>query len=177
MNWWQWYLFGGVLVSILMIAWDRYASLELRWSLSPLDQLKALGIWILAICAVTTVWPIALVIQLKDIAAHVADPPARFKKFIVSRKHLVKRLTVQEVEEVEVVKDPLSCVPNVPFGFLNHAWQNFLTHLSPMDAIWTFTSREISGFQMEKRHGYAIVRFGWIRRTMFTSRIEIDVEE
>jgi hypothetical protein len=177
MNWWQWYLFGGLLVSILMIAWDGYASFRQRWPHSPLDQLKALGIWTLAICAVTTVWPIALVIQLKDIATHVADPPARFKAFRVSRKHLLKQLSVQDAEELEIVKDPLNCVPNVPFGFLNHAWHNFITHLSPMDTLWAFTAREICGFRMEERDGYAIVRFGWIRRTMFTSHIEISVEK
>lgn len=176
MNWWQWYLFAGLLVSILVVTWDRVTSLRQRWPLEPLDQLKTIGIETLAVCAIAAVWPIALVLQLKDIAAHVANPPARFKKFKVSRKHLVKQLSVQDVEILEIVEDPLGCVPSVPFGFLNHAWTQFLTDLSPMDTLWAFSAREICGFQIEQREGYAIVRFGWIKRILLTSRSEIGEE-
>jgi hypothetical protein len=86
---------------------------------------------------------------------------------------LVKQLSVQDVEILEIVEDPLGCVPSLPFGFLNHVWTQFLTDLSPIDTLWAFTACEVCGFQLEEREGYAIVRCGWIRRTMLTSRMKI----
>ena len=126
-----------------------------------------------AAIAVVPIWPIVLVIQLKDIAKHIADPPKRYTKFRFKRSHLVRRVSVQEAEELERIFDPLSAVPETPFGFLNDAWIKFLSQMRPIDRLWVISATAIHGFQIEEREGYAIVRFGWIRQTMLTSRIEI----
>lgn len=172
MSWWHLYLIAGLLAALVAFIWDRYASAWRSPHITPLEKLTNAGVEILTLCAITAVWPIALVVQIKDIKTYAANPPARFKKFKVSRKHLTKQLSVQEVEKLEIVEDPLGCVPNVPFGFLNQAWRQFLTNLSPMDTLWAFSAQEVSGFTLEEREGYAIVRFGWVRRSMLTSRLQ-----
>lgn len=170
MNWWIWYFGIGVLVLGLVVPWHFYSRVFPSFSSGPMDRLISL----VAAMVVVPIWPIVLVIQLKDIAKHIADPPKRYVKFRFKRSHRIRRVSVQEAEELERIVDPLDAVPDAPFGFLNGAWRNFLLQMKPIDSLWVISAKAIQGFQMEEREGYAIVRFGWIRRTMLTSRIEID---
>lgn len=176
MNWWTWYLGIGLLVLVLVVVWDWYASLYVVSSKSLTDRL----IVVAAAIVVVPVWPIVLFVQLRDIAKHIANPPEKskkFKKFKVARKHLVKRISVQEVERLErleLLVDPLGAVPDVPFGFLNGAWQQFVNDLRPADSLWVLSARAMNGFQMEEWQGYAILRWGRIKRVMLTSRISIE---
>lgn len=169
MNWWTWYFVIGVLVLSLVVAWHFYSRVFPSFSSGPMDRL----ISFVAAMVVVPIWPIVLVIQLIDIAKHIADPPKRYVKFRFKRSHLVRRVSVQEAEELERIFDPLSAVPDTPFGFLNDAWRKFLSQMRPIDRLWVISATAIHGFKMEEREGYAIVRFGWIRRTMLTSRIEV----
>ena len=169
MNWWTWYFVIGVLVLGLVVAWHFYSRVFPSFSSGPMDMLISL----VAAIAVVPIWPIVLVIQLKDIAKHISDPPKRYVKFRFKRSHLVRKISVQEAEDLERIFDPLSAVPDTPFGFLNEAWRTFLSQMRPIDTLWVISATAIHGFQMEEREGYAIVRFGWIRRTMLTSRIEV----
>lgn len=173
MNWWAWYLGVGVLVSVLVLAWDWYAGTSANSDARAADR----AIMAVAAIAVAPVWPIVLFLQLRDIAKYLANPPQRYAKFRFSHRHLVKRVSVQEVEDLERIVDPLRAVPDIPFGFLNEAWRDFHSQLKPLDSLWVLSARAMSGFQMEERKGYAIVRFGWIRRIMIASRIEIGEEE
>lgn len=173
MNWWTWYLSIGVLVSVLVVAWDWYAGMSATSDARASDR----AIMVMAAMAVAPVWPIVLFLQSRDIAKYIADPPQRYVTFRFARRHLVRRVSVQEVEDLERVVDPLRAVPDIPFGFLNGTWRNFHSQLKPLDSLWVLSARATSGFQMEERKGYAIVRFGWIRRTMIISRIEIGEEE
>ncbi|WVM93015.1 hypothetical protein ULG90_02285 [Halopseudomonas pachastrellae] len=47
-------------------------------------------------------------------------------EFAVTEDHLLESLTVAEIEARERVADPLGAVPDLPFGHLNTAWQEFL---------------------------------------------------
>jgi hypothetical protein len=173
MSWWHWYLIAGLLVYGVALIWDRYVTVWRPPHVTLLGKLINAGVEILTLCVFTVAWPIVLVVQIRDMKTYTDNPPARFKKFKVSKRQLTKQLSVQEVERLEIVNDPLGCVPNVPFGFLNQAWHQFLANLSPMDTLWAFSAQEVSGFTLEEREGYAIVRFGWVRRTMLTSRTTI----
>jgi hypothetical protein len=170
MNGWIWYLCIGLLVLVLVVVWDWYASLYVVSSKSMTDRL----IVVAAAIVVVPVWPIVLIVQLRDIAKYIADPPARFKKFKVTRKHLVKRISIQEVERLELVIDPFGAVPDVPFGFLNGAWLQFVNDLRPADSLWVLSARAVNGFQMEERQGYAILRWGRIKRVILTSRTTVE---
>lgn len=173
MNGWSWYLGIGLLVFVLVVAWDLYASVYVASSKSASDRL----IFLAAAIVIVPIWPIVLFVQLKDVAKHIANPPRRYVKFRFRRRHLVRKISVQEAEGLERIVDPMGAVPDISFGFLNGAWRSFLIHLKPTDVLWVLSARAMNGFQMEEREGYAIVRFGWIRRTMLTSRIEIGEEK
>lgn len=173
MNWWIWYFGIGLLVLGLVVAWDFYSRDFPSFSSGPMDRLISL----VAAIAVVPIWPIVLVIQLKDIAKYIADPPKRYAKFRFKRSHLIRRVSVQQAEELERIFDPLGAAPDIPFGFLNGAWRKFHSQMKPIDSLWLISAKAIHGFQMEEREGYAIVRFGWIRRTMITSRIEVDEQK
>ena len=173
MNWWTCYLGIGILVFALVVAWDWYARTAMTSNGSATDRL----IMLIAAMAVVSVWPVVLVIQLQDIAKYVAHPPQRYVKFKLSRRHLVRKVSIEEIEKIERVVDPLHAVPEIPFGFLNGAWRKFLCHLMPSDSLWVISARAINGFEMEEREGYAIARFGFIKFTMFTSIRQIGQEE
>ena len=173
MSWWTWYFGIGLLVLVLVVAWDWHTGLHVSSSKSASDQLIVLA----AAIAVVPVWPIVLFVQLWEMAKYMADPPQRYVKFKFSRHHLVRKVSVQEAEDLERVVDPLGAVPDLPFGFLNAAWQNFLDQLTPIDSLWILSATAMNGSRMEKREGYAIVRFGWIMRTLLTSRTGIGEEE
>jgi hypothetical protein len=173
MNLWTWYFGIGLLVMVLVAAWDLYSRVLPSFSSGLIDRLISL----VAAIAVVPIWPIVLVIQLKDIAKYIADPPQRYAKFRFKRSHLIRRVGVQEADELERIFDPLGAVPDAPFGFLNEAWRNFHSQIRPIDSLWIISAKAIHGFQLEEREGYAIVRFGWIRRTMLTSRIKIGGEK
>jgi hypothetical protein len=173
MNWWIWYCGAGLLVYALVVAWDWYASVYAATYGTASDRLMLL----VTAIVIVPVWPIVLVVQVKDMAKHIANPPQRYVKFKFKSRHLIRKIGIQEAEECECIFDPLGAVPDLPFGFLNGTWRNFLTQLTPVDSLWVLSARDMNGFQMEEREGYAIVRFGWIRRTMLTSRIEIGEEK
>lgn len=79
--------------------------------------------------------------------------------FAVVRGELQEKVTVQEVERRERVLDPLGAVPDLPFGHLNAAWQEFVEGIGPDDALWSFTSHWTTPWgRKELRSGYAIVR-------------------
>lgn len=170
MNWWIWYFGAGLLVFALVVAWDWYASLYVVSKTSVSDRPMVLA----AAIVVVPVWPLALIIQLRDIAKYMADPPTKYKKFKITRKHLLSRVTVHDVELLELVIDPMGAVPDVPFGFLNGSWRKFLNDLRPSDSLWVLSARAMNGVQMEERQGYAILRWGRIKRVMLTSRISIE---
>jgi hypothetical protein len=172
MNLWIWYFGIGLLVMALVLAWDFYSRVLQSSSSRPIDRL----ISFVAAISVMPIWPIVLAIQLKDIAKYIADPPQRYAKFRFNRSHLIRRVSVQEAEELEIIFDPLSAVPDAPFGFLNGAWREFHLQMKPIDSLWIISAKAIHGFHLEEREGYAIVRFGWIRRTMLTSRIKVGGE-
>jgi len=58
--------------------------------------------------------------------------------FVISSECLQERMTVNEIEQREIVTDPLHAVPEIPFGHLNEAWRKFISHLTPNREIWSF---------------------------------------
>jgi hypothetical protein len=82
---------------------------------------------VLAAILVVVVWPVALYMKVKEMIQKkesYVSPEER--EFAAEREQLLERLTVQEIEMREVVTDPLKAAPDLPFGHLNAAWQEFL---------------------------------------------------
>lgn len=80
-------------------------------------------------------------------------------EFAVEREHLQERLTVQDIERREVVADPLKAVPELPFGHLNTAWQEFLKGRAEGTELWSFLARwQTTWGRKELRSGYVVVQ-------------------
>lgn len=117
---------------------------------------------VLAAMLVIAVWPLAVFMKVKEMfqkKESYVSPEER--EFAVEREHLLERLTVQEIERREVVADPLKAVPELPFGHLNAAWQEFLQG-KPDDAeLWSFSTHwQTTWGRKELRSGYAMVQDG-----------------
>jgi hypothetical protein len=83
------------------------------------------------------------------------------EEFAVKRSELKHRISLHEIEDSEIVGDPLDAVPNLPFGHLNMAWRTFLQDRLEGDELWSFKSQWQSSWgQKEIRSGYVIVQQG-----------------
>lgn len=109
---------------------------------------------------VVAVWPVALYMKLKEmIQKKESYESPEEREFAVEREHLLERLTVQEIEMREVVTDPLKAAPDLPFGHLNAAWQEFIQG-KPDDAeLWSFSAQwQTTWGRKELRCGYVAVQ-------------------
>jgi len=82
--------------------------------------------------------------------------PAVFK---VKKEHLKEQVSIEDVETLEVVKDPLGTAPEIPFGHFNSAWQEFKRKIQPGNEIWSFSAEWIPKWgSKELKDGYVIVQ-------------------
>lgn len=120
---------------------------------------------VLAAIFVVAVWPVAICmaiyLQIKDMREQEDDVFVTGDKFAVKSEHLLERLTLQEIEQREMVTDPLKAAPELPFGHLNAAWQSFLQGKADDAQLWTFSApwQTIWG-RKELRCGYVVVQNG-----------------
>lgn len=79
--------------------------------------------------------------------------------FEVAPAELGRRITVEEVEQLEMVDDPMHAAPRLPFGHLNHIWVQFKAVLEPGMELHTFsaTYRAWGGYIELTKRGYVIV--------------------
>lgn len=80
--------------------------------------------------------------------------------FVVKRRHLVQRMTVAEIEEIELVNDPLGAAPKLPFGHLNEVWKRFLSERTNGSQLWAFQARRQNFGAVDCVEGYAEVNDG-----------------
>ena len=67
---------------------------------------------------------------------HLAEDDEGRKILIFKKEFLVKRVDILEVEKINLISDPFSRVPSLPFGFLNSPWNSFLEHRNFADELW-----------------------------------------
>jgi hypothetical protein len=109
-------------------------------------------------------WPVALVFAVRFYRNRQADTEEDLgaferKSFTVERRHLLDSFTVQDIENQEIINDPLNAVPAKAFGHLNPAWLEFRSRVKPTDRIWSFQAEWGEfGRMTEVRSGYALVR-------------------
>lgn len=79
-------------------------------------------------------------------------------------EHLQELVDINFVPKEHLIKDPLNRVPDLAFGFLNAAWNDFVGKVLPGDEVYQFVIPEdqpygIHGFRADGDiHGYAIKR-------------------
>lgn len=105
-------------------------------------------------------WPIVRYsIDLKIIPRSIGLPRVEDREFAVTQDDLLQPISIEKIEELERVFDPMGAAPDLPFGHLNAAWHRFLLNLEPGDVIWTFSARWDVGFRRKEiRAGYVILR-------------------
>lgn len=85
-------------------------------------------------------WPVALAVVWRNQwqLRHQVNQQGE-TVFRIRTHHLVRETSVQEVERLETVVDPMGAVPALPFGHLHHVWQDFVVK-RPADArLWVFS--------------------------------------
>jgi hypothetical protein len=79
--------------------------------------------------------------------------------FAVCQADLIEQIPIVDIEKQNMVDDPLGAVPQLPFGHLHSAWQNFTELVGHDGVIWRFSA----DYEYEMGHyslynGYVIVR-------------------
>ncbi len=94
------------------------------------------------------------------------------------QQHLLERLTVDEIEAIEVVQDPLNAVPKVPFGHLHAVWSQVKEAMQPNDELWSFTATWPGEFgSPEPRKGYVLWRRGKPVEHVLTMYKELEINQ
>ena len=125
----------------------------------------------LAFILVWLVWPVAIGLKFyemykkKDAEAN-SERLAKAKEFVLKEEALVRDMTVAEIEEANMVMDPLGAAPNLPFGHLNAVWVEFRDGLGVGETLHLFESVGPNVFRKQLIWGYAVCKEGRIDRFM-----------
>ncbi|MBV5322289.1 MAG: hypothetical protein JZU60_00475 [Ilumatobacteraceae bacterium] len=85
----------------------------------------------------------------------LTDEEAGFK---VSKDDFLQQLSLADIEANERVFDPLQAVPDLPFGHLNKAWQDFANGLEPESELWSFRGRWKTQYRDYQMQGYVALQ-------------------
>ena len=139
-----------------------------RQPLTKTDWLiKKILVPVIAIILILGLWPLFIIWVTKEKLNDkkfeknktVNKESNQERQFKVEQKHLLKPLSVADIEAIEVISDPLNAVPEVPFGFLNDNWNKFKSTIQPGDEIWSFSAIWLTEWDTkEMRKGYVIVQ-------------------
>lgn len=81
--------------------------------------------------------------------------------FKVCKEHLQERLSISDIEQREIVQDPLRAVPELPFGHLHAIWCDVKSSVKTGDDLWSFsTTWDDDWGRPELRKGYVVWRKG-----------------
>ncbi len=121
-------------------------------------------------------WPVAIYMKAKELfPGRNGGVGETEREFAVEIKHLQERLSVHEIEQREIVADPLKAVSGLPFGHLHHAWAKFLADLPEEAEVWSFSAQWNNRWgQKELREGYVAVHFGKPGNYLATLRKDVD---
>ena len=183
-----WYLGVGVCIVLPFVVRSRFLKKDDLPTAS--DLLEALqperkSLWyrlrsnvlapLLTGLLVVLFWPFVVYLKVQDMvlgkpeASNLEEP-----KFAVVRADLLERVSIAEIEQCERVFDPLSAVPDLPFGHLNTAWRKFLEDMTPVAEMWTFSAHWTDWGSKELRRGYVMVRGNVIGPYFLTTRKDVD---
>ena len=122
------------------------------------------------ILLITVVWPLALWMVIKDRLDKKKRKPKKSPEELLAVKtnFLIEKLSIGQVEAREIYLDPLHATPQIPFGYLNGAWEKFKLTITDEDELWSFLvpkGEPVGEYEMPSDFemvGYALVRDGRI---------------
>jgi hypothetical protein len=103
--------------------------------------------------------------QKKEAAAN-SERLAKAKVFVLKEEALVREMTVAEIEQANMVIDPLGAAPNLPFGHLHAVWVEFRDGLGVGETVYLFESVGPNVFRKQLIWGYAVCKAGRVERFM-----------
>jgi len=107
---------------------------------------------------VIVAWPLVVAWWVKEKWFSGMAPAGERPVFEVRQEHLLERRSIEEIERLERVDDPLDAVPDLPFGHLYFAWLQFREKLEPGDEVWSFTAPWNEWGWCCTRSGYAVLK-------------------
>jgi hypothetical protein len=123
----------------------------------------------LAFILVWLVWPVAIGFKFFEMYKKKeanSERLAKAKVFVLKEDALVREMTVAEIEEANMVMDPLGAAPNLPFGHLNAVWVEFRDGLGVGETLHLFESVGPNVFRKQLFWGYAVCKEGRVERFM-----------
>jgi len=117
------------------------------------------------------VWPFALVLKFfgmfkKKEAAANSERLAKARVFVLKEDALLREMTVAEIEQANMVLDPLGAAPNLPFGHLHAVWVEFRERVEVGETLHLFESVGPNAFRKQLIWGYAVCKGGRVERFM-----------
>jgi hypothetical protein len=90
---------------------------------------------------VVIAWPVAIYLKPKELLpGRNSESGDTEREFSIDSEHLLERLSVQAIEQREVVSDPFGAVPALPFRHLHDAWDRFVNDLPEGAEVWSFSA-------------------------------------
>lgn len=106
-------------------------------------------------------WPVAVYMFLVERKLNKAEQKIQPRAFAIQADDLLRIWTIEQIEEIERVVDPLNAAPAIPFGHLNDGWNRFTQQITEGDILWSFTTRWSDELDAKfQDDGYVIVRNG-----------------
>ena len=101
-------------------------------------------------------WPVFILMLIKQSYLEARRKRiAEEDKFRVRSEDLSEKMSVEHIERLERIVDPLNAVPDLPFGHLNAAWIKYLDACPPDSELWSFETVWTSSYgNVQKMSGY-----------------------
>lgn len=165
MPYWEWYiLIGLVLAGVMVALLAKEIWVNLSEKANRPAPAKAVQSYALMALITTAFWPLVVPFMLNEKWSSWRNDKQRQsdeRVFAPTPTNLLTKLTVAEIEAMEMTLDPLKGVPQLPFGHLNEAWRIFLANLPSGAELWSYTVVwENRWHAQEQREGYVIMVAG-----------------
>lgn len=73
---------------------------------------------------------------------------------------LIRKLTIEEAETLNMITDARLGPEPVPFGFLYESWKKLLSLIQEGDELWVFSSPKVTWESLAGREGVVQMRKG-----------------
>lgn len=73
---------------------------------------------------------------------------------------LIRKLTIEEAETLNMVSDARLGPEPIPFGYINHVWCKLKSLIQEGDELWEFSSPKVTWECLTGREGVVLMRKG-----------------
>ena len=124
-------------------------------------------------------WPVFILMLIKQSYLEARRKRiAEEDKFRVRSEDLSERMSVEHIEQLERIVDPLNAVPDLPFGHLNAAWIKYLDARPPDSELWSFETVWTTSYgSVQKMSGYVACNGGNVGPHFITMQRVLEKDE